>query len=127
MTRTIATIALVLFAALTACSDAAGPERHSTLGRWVSDGGVADVEMALSETARSVDGAGRWTEDGVTRAFGVEGTNADGEVSLLLSFGDGPNVNFLGRFLDEDRLEGTVAGVGREEMAITFVRVSNAN
>lgn len=124
MRRTIgaATLALAIFAA--GCGNTAGPDRHSLLGRWRSEAvGGATIEMVLSETARAVTGAGRWVDGDSSVAFSVEGTNTGEHVSLLFSFDSTPRLNFLGLFIDDDILEGTIVGASTPSQPARFTKV----
>ena len=116
-------LTLLGIALLAGCSNASGPERHSLLGRWQGDVGTATIEMALSETARAVTGAGRWVSPDGAIAFSVSGTNTGENVSLHLEFEDAPAINLLGAFLDEDVIEGSVAGAGIASQPVTLTRV----
>lgn len=114
---------LALAIAGTACTETTRPERHSLLGRWRSEAVAgATIEMVLSESARTVAGAGRWVAGDTAVAFDVSGTNTGESVSLLLEFGTSPMVNFLGEFIDEDTLEGTIVGAGMGSQPARFLR-----
>lgn len=123
--RTLRALPVLLLAlAAGACESSAGPERHSILGVWRSEGFPgAQVEMALTETARAVAGAGRWTTATGASAFGVDGTHTGLTVSLLLEFGDSVGVNLMAEFAEEDVLEGTLAGGDFSGEPIRFLRV----
>lgn len=121
-------LVLVLALAMTAaaCGNTAGPERRSLLGRWESENltGIS-IEMALSETARAVSGAGRWAQGDSVTAFSITGSNTGESVSILLDFEDRPDVNFLGEFISDDAMEGTLAGGGLRAQPVTFVKVDD--
>lgn len=126
MRRLAGAVALMLAVSGAACSDTTTPDRHSTLGRWRSEAvGGASIEMVLSETARAVTGAGRWVAGDSAAAFAVTGTNTGESVSLLFDFGTSPALNFLGDFVDEDTLEGTVIGTGTQSHPARFLRVED--
>lgn len=128
MRRTVGALVLALAVVTTACTESTAPERHSVLGRWRSEAVAgATIEMVLSETARSVSGAGRWVAGDTAVAFGVTGTNTGESVSLLLEFGTSPSLNFLGIFLEEDTLEGTVVGAGMRSQPARFLRLEEDN
>ena len=71
----------------------------SVLGHWkTQEVDTLDVRMTLSETARSVAGAGSWVTASEASAFKVVGAHVGRSISLLFEFGDGPDVNFHGEF-----------------------------
>jgi hypothetical protein len=113
----------LLVASLAACQTAAGPERRDLLGSWVSTDitGIA-INMTVAETARSVEGAGSWTEATSGHAFRVTGVLAADEVALHFDFTDRPDLSFLGVFTDEDTLEGTLSGGAYRLRTISFER-----
>jgi hypothetical protein len=114
---------LALAIAGTACAEPTEPERHSLLGRWRSEAvSGATIEMVLSESARTVTGAGRWVAGDTAVAFDVSGTNTGESVSLLFEFGTSPMLNFLGDFVDEDTLEGTIVGAGMGSQPARLLR-----
>lgn len=116
--------ALVLTVMVSGCSEAAGPDRHSLLGRWRSDGvGAATIEMGVSETGRAVTGAGRWVAGDSAVAFSVTGANTGESVSLIFEFDAPPSLNFLGVFVNDEILEGTLAGGGLSAQPVRFTRV----
>lgn len=124
MRRMIVAVTLALAVVAAGCGNAAGPERHSLLGRWRSEAvGGATIEMVVSETARAVTGAGRWVAGDSSVAFSVEGTNTGESVSLLFDFDSSPTLNFLGLFVDDDILEGTIVGAGTASQPARFTRV----
>lgn len=126
MRRMIGASALAIAVLTGACTDAAGPERHSLLGRWRSEAvGGATIEMGVSETARAVTGAGRWVAGDSAVAFWVEGANTGESVSLIFHFDDPPSLNFLGIFVDDDTLEGTIVGGGLGSQPARFTRVED--
>jgi hypothetical protein len=108
---------------LVACQTAAGPERRDLLGSWVSTD-IADIviRMTVAETARSVEGAGSWTEATSGHAFRVTGVLATDEVALHFDFTDRPDLSFQGAFTDEDILEGTLSGGVYRLRTISFER-----
>jgi hypothetical protein len=111
---------------MSGCGDTTGPENRSVLGRWISsDVSGSTFEMTLSETARSVDGAGRWISADTAFAFGVSGAGVGESVSLLFDLDGAPDINFLGEFSDDDTIEGTLAGGEFRARAITFTRVED--
>lgn len=116
-------VLLALSIAAGGCKEATAPDRHSLLGRWRSEAVAgATIEMVISETARTVSGAGRWVAGDTAVAFDVSGTNTGESVSLLFEFGTSPMVNFLGDFVDEDTLEGTVVGAGMGSQPARFLK-----
>lgn len=121
--RKISTI-LLLAAFLGACQGTTAPERRELLGSWESNNlpGVT-IRMTLAETARSVDGAGSWTEDTIALAFRVSGAMARDEVSLFFDFHSRDAINFQGYFADADVLQGRLSGWGYREQAATFTKV----
>jgi hypothetical protein len=124
MRRMIGAAALALAVVAAGCGEAAGPERHSLLGRWRSEAvGGATIEMVVSETARAVTGAGRWVDGDSSVAFSVEGTNTGESVSLLFRFDSTPRLNFLGVFIDDDVLEGTIVGADTPSQPARFTKV----
>ena len=124
MRRMIGAVTLALAMLAAGCGNAAGPERHSLLGRWRSEAvGGATIEMVVSETARAVTGAGRWVVGDSSVAFAVQGTNTGESVSLLFDFDSSPTLNFLGLFIDDDILEGTIVGSGTGSQPARFTRV----
>jgi hypothetical protein len=117
-----ALIAGVLFM-ITGCQTAAAPERRELLGSWVSnDVAGAVIRMTVAETARSVEGAGSWTEAQDADAFRVTGALARDEVALHLDFDDRTDLSFQGYFLDEDNISGTLSGGPFRQTTITFER-----
>lgn len=117
--------ALLLIALVTAaCSSTTAPTRHSLTGRWRSEAVVGvTIEMVISESARSVQGAGRWITADSTVAFGISGARTGPSASLL--FATSPEVNFLGEFVDEETMEGTLVGANFESRSARFVRLED--
>lgn len=124
MRRTIGAAALAVTMMAGGCADAAGPDRHSLLGRWRSDAaGGATIEMGVSETGRAVTGAGRWISGDSAAAFSIGGANTGESVSLIFEFDTPPSLNFLGVFVGDDVLEGTIVGAGFPSQPARFERV----
>lgn len=124
MRRTIGAAALFVALLAAGCAEAAGPDRHSLLGRWRSEAvGGATIEMAISETGRAVTGAGRWVAGDSASAFSIGGANTGESVSLIFQFDTHPSLNFLGVFVDSDVLEGTIVGAGVPSQPARFNRV----
>lgn len=124
MRRMLGAATLLVALTTAACTQPAGPERHSLLGRWRSEAvGGATIEMGISETARAVTGAGRWVSGDSAVAFRVEGANTGESVSLIFHFDEPPSLNFLAVFVDEDTLEGTLVGAGVPSQPARFIRV----
>ena len=117
-------VLLALAAIAAGCQGTTTPERRELLGSWQSDNvpGVT-VRMTLAETARSVDGAGAWTDATTSVAFRVSGAIARDEVSLFFDFQTRDAINFQGYFANGDRLEGRLSGAGYQEQAVTFTRI----
>ena len=114
---------LVATAVLAGCQTSTTPERREILGSWESTGFPgATVRMTLAETAREVAGAGSWLTLVDAWAFDVEGAVAREEVSLLFVFDTRADINFQGRFEDEDILVGWLTGDGYRRQAIRFER-----
>lgn len=112
---------------LAACGNPSEPERRSIIGEWRAMGpGLTQVQMTLTETARAVAGAGSWVEVAEAHAFRVTGAHAERSVSLLLDFDGMPDVNFRGRFSDEDTMDGSLNGGAIRGLEIQFVRVRDA-
>ena len=105
------------------CEQTSTPVRRDILGSWVSEEGFpVRISMTLAETARSIDGAGGWTEDGVSHAFRVSGAHARNTVSLYFDFDTRPDVSFQGSFVSEDVIDGALFGGGFSEEPVRFVR-----
>jgi hypothetical protein len=123
MRRSTGALLLIALVA-TACGSSTGPSRHSLIGRWRSEAVVGvTIEMVVSESARSVHGAGRWITADSTVAFGISGASTGTSASLL--FSTSPEVNFLGDFVDDDTMEGTMVGANFASRAVRFVRVED--
>jgi hypothetical protein len=114
---------LLLIAVLAGCQGPAAPERRELLGSWASEGfGGGTIRMTLAETARSVDGAGSWTNVDQVLAFRVFGALARDEVSLFFDFPLREGINFQGYFGSADVLEGTLSGGEFRSHPVTFTR-----
>ena len=122
MRRTSALLTAALLV-LGGCQTAAAPERRELLGSWLSNDvpGVI-IRMTVSETARSVEGAGSWTQAQAADAFRVTGALARDEVALHLDFDSRVDLSFQGYFTDEDNLSGTLSGGPFRQTTITFQR-----
>ena len=114
---------LALLLTLAGCSSSTGPERRSLVGLWTSSGFEASITITLSETARNVTGAGRYVAPTRAEGFRVVGTHAEESVALNFEFEGPGDMNFLGEFVDEDEMQGTLVGGGLRGQPITFRRV----
>ena len=116
-------LGLVVLLVTAGCEQTSAPVRRDILGSWQSSEIVGvEIDMTLAETARSIDGAGGWTEDGITRAFRVFGALARDEVSLYFDFEEGGDVSFQGRFIVEDRIQGELFGGASGVRTVTFLK-----
>lgn len=112
----------VLFAV--GCNNPTGTQRRSLIGLWTSSQfGNGTVQMTLTEVAREVRGAGNWVRPDQAIAFGISGAHADETVSLLFEFKYEFDINFVGRFTDENTLQGSLTGGTFRGVPVTFVRV----
>ena len=118
--------ALLLFSA--ACDTPADPaDDFSIIGHWTTTAvDTLDIRMTLSETARTVGGAGSWVTSTEALAFKVAGAHVGRSISLLFEFGDGPDVNFHGEFVetasDTLTMAGQLFGGRYRGSSIVFVR-----
>ena len=124
MRKMVAMAGLALLAG--GCADATGTERTSVLGAWESEAfAPAQVEMTLSELARTVSGAGRWVQPDSAVAFLVSGSHVEDRVSLVFQIEDAADLSFQGEFVEEDVMEGTLVGGPYRGAPIRFVRVDD--
>jgi hypothetical protein len=121
----LALSALVLLAA--ACSTPSTPVDISVNGHWVSIGlDTVAIQMTMSETARTINGAGSWVTPGRAMAFQISGAHVAQSISLFFSFGDHPPVNFHGEFVttasDTLTMTGQLDGGSYRGASVVFVR-----
>ena len=89
----------LLLGGTAACDSPSEPKSFSIIGDWTSTQiDTLQIRMTLSETARSVNGAGSWLTPGTAMAFRVSGAHVARSISLLFDFDDRPDVNFHGEF-----------------------------
>lgn len=104
------------------CEQTSEPTRRDILGSWRAVDFPVQISMTLAETARSIDGAGGWTEDGISTPFRVSGALARDEVSLYFDFDDRADVSFQGIFSTEHRIQGVFFGAAVSGQTVTFGR-----
>jgi hypothetical protein len=104
--------ALLALLLLAACSTPSTPVDVSVNGHWTSVGiDTVKIQMTMSETARTINGAGSWVTPTRAVAFRVSGAHISQSISLLFDFvGDHPAVNFHGEFLTTARDSLTMTG-----------------
>lgn len=120
---------LALLLASAACDNPTEPTTFSVVGSWVSaDPDSLQIRMTISETARTISGAGNWMTPNRVLAFRVTGAHVARRISLLLDFDDAPDINFYGEF--EETASDTLTilggrlygGGGFRGLPIVFVR-----
>ena len=110
---------------LAACNNTSAPPVYSLGGSWRGSGiDTLQLEMTITETARSAVGAGSWLTPTVARGFGVSGAHADTAVSLLLSFDGAPDVVFRGAFHADTLIAGGLYGDGLRGVPLDLVRTA---
>lgn len=114
---------LALLLAVAGCSTSTDPERRSLIGEWTGAVGEASVTLTLSEAARTVTGTGRYVAADRAQGFRVEGTHAEESVAMNFEFEGPGDLNFLGEFVDEDEIRGTIVGDGLRGQPVSFLRV----
>lgn len=112
-------------AAASGCQGATIPERRDIVGSWETKGFTgATIQMTLTETARSVTGAGSWLTVEDDYSFGASGALAVDEVSLLFDFDERPSITFQGYFSEDDVIQGAFTGDGYRRTPVTFERIT---
>lgn len=118
---------LVFLLASAGCDTPSEPASFSIIGHWTSSAvDTLDIQMTISEAAREVNGAGSWVTPTQAMAFRVSGAHVEQSISLLFEFGDGPDVNFHGEFLetasDTLTMAGRLYGGSYRGSSIVFIR-----
>lgn len=111
-----------------ACNSPSEPRTFSIVGNWTStEADTLDIRMTISETARTINGAGSWLTPTRAMAFRLSGAHVARNISLLFEFGDGPDVNFHGEFQETASdtltlLAGRLYGGSYRGIPVVFVR-----
>ena len=118
----------ILVLLLAACENPSAPRDFSIVGNWISTGvDTLDVRFTLSETARTITGAGSWLTPSRAMAYRISGAHVARQISLLLEFDEGPDINFQGEFQESASdtltlLTGRLYGGTYRGYPIVFVR-----
>lgn len=120
--RNLALLSL-LVVSLAGCGTSTEPERRSLIGEWTGAVGEASITLTLSEAARTVTGTGRYIAADRAEGFRVRGTHAEKSVAMNFEFETPGDLNFLGEFVDDDEIRGTLVGGGLRGQPVSFIRV----
>lgn len=116
---------LAMAAISSGCQGTTIPERRDIVGSWETKAFTgATIRMTLTETARSVAGAGSWLTVEDDYGFQATGALAIDEVSLYFDFDERPGITFQGYFSEDDVIMGAFTGDGYRRTQVTFERIS---
>jgi hypothetical protein len=105
-------LAVVLTLLLIAGCGPTEPELPTMAGGWEGNISSSSVRLTASERDQQVSGTGNLSSSSTSLAFTVDGTHVYPSVSLIIRFGYFEDVNFTGKFIDENTIAGRLHGSG---------------
>ncbi|MGH7457772.1 MAG: hypothetical protein ACREKN_01650 [Longimicrobiaceae bacterium] len=108
--------------ALAGC-ESTDPDVPSMTGVWEGAGGGVFARLTLVESGGRISGSGFFEADSATAVTVSGGAHVHPSVTMTLSRGEGPDINYQGDFTDDDRVEGVLNGGEFQNLPLTIARV----
>jgi hypothetical protein len=108
---------------LTACGDSGtGARAPSLSGAWAGSSQGLVLNITVTERDQQVAGSGSLAAGQTSAGVVVEGTHVHPNVSLMLRPSGFQELNFSGRFTDDNNISGTLQGSGFTGQELQLVR-----